>query len=165
MIFKKISKTFGHPDLHTDEGYLRVLRRRQRFFIGMLILGIITFSIAALAELLVWNVSLTSHTLGFYSGVGTGLAFGAAVFLVRLRRTMKDEKKLRKARISETDERTLEISRRALAVAGYVLLTALYLACLIGGLFYPELLIVLAALACIFLVTYVVSYFIYNKLM
>lgn len=165
MSFKAICSSIRTTNAHTDEEYLLVLRRRQRFFIGMLILGIITFSIAALAELLAWNVSLTSHTLGFYSGVGTGLAFGAAVFLVRLRRTMKDEKKLRKARISETDERTLEISRRALAVAGYVLLTALYLACLIGGLFYSELLFVLAGLACIFLVTYVISYFIYNKLM
>lgn len=165
MIFKKICNKFGSLDIHTDEGYLRVLRRRQRFFIGMLILGVITFSIAALAELLAWNVSLTSHTLGFYSGVGTGLAFGAAVFLVRLRRTMKNPEKLRKARIAATDERTLDISRRALAAAGYVLILALYLACMIGGLFYPELLIILAGLACIFLVSYVISYFIYNKLM
>ena len=152
-------------DVHTDQEYLLVLRRQQRFYYGMLIVGILTMTIACMAEIFQWDTALTSYQYGFYSGAGGGLIGGAVVFLLRVRRTMKNPEKLRKARIAATDERTLDISRRALAAAGYVLLLALYLACMIGGLFYPELLIILAGLACIFLVTYVISYFIYNKLM
>lgn len=165
MNFKAICSAFGCGAVHTDEDYLKVLRRQQRLFIGMMILGIITFAVAALAEVLSWDISLNSHSLGFYSGVGTGLTLGSAIFLLRLRKAMKDPKALREARIKATDERTLDISRRSLAAAGYALLIAVYLACLIGGLFYPELLMVLAGLACVFLTTYVISYFIYNKLM
>lgn len=165
MNFKTICTAFSCTDIHTDEGYRKVLLRRRRFFISLLLLGIVTFSVAALAEFMEWNVTLSSHTLGFYSGVGAGLTFGAIVFLVRLHRTMKDEKALRKSRIAATDERTQEINRRSLAVAGYALLIALYLTCLIGGLFYPELLAVLGGLAFVFFGTYLISYFIYNKIM
>ena len=165
MSFKAICSSIRSTNAHTDEEYLLVLRRQQRVYYSMLIVGILTMTIACMAEIFQWDTTLTSYQYGFYSGAGGGLVGGAAVFLLRTRRTMKAPGKLRKARIAATDERTLDISRRALATAGYVLLLALYLACMIGGLFYPELLIVLAALACIFLVAYVVSYFIYNKLM
>ena len=165
MRFKPIGSGFGGRKIRTDDDYRRVLLRRQRFFIGMLIIGIFTGAIAACAEFLEWDVTLSSHTLGFYSGVGTGLSFGAIVLLVRLRRTLKNDEFLRKARIRETDERTQDINRRALAVAGYALLIAVYLICIIGGLFYPQLLTVLGVLACVFLMTYVISCFIYNKIM
>ena len=165
MNLKTICRSFSCENVHTDEDYLRVLRRQKRLFIGMMILGIITFAVAALAEFLSWDISLDSHSLGFYSGAGTGMTFGSAVFLLRLRKAMRDPKALREARIKATDERTLDISRRSLAAAGYALLIAVYLACLIGGLFYPELLMILAGLALVFVGTYAISYFIYNKLM
>ena len=164
-MIKTICSFFGTADIHTDEGYRRVLRRRQQLFWGMLVIGAVTCAVAAMAEFLDWNVALSSRSLGFYTGAGTGLMFGAGVFLIRLRRTLRDPKRLRKARIAATDERTLDISRRALAAAGYILLLAVYLVGLIGGLFYPEMLMALALLAMVFLLTYVVSYLIYNRIM
>jgi len=165
MSLKSICSSMRSTNVHTDEDYLHVLRRQQNLYYGMLIVGSLTTFIAGLAEVFQWETALTSYQYGFYCGAGGGLVGGAVVFLLRTRRTMNDPEKLRKARVAATDERTLDISRRALAAAGYVLLLALYLACMVGGLFFPELLIVLAALACIFLVAYVISYFIYNKLM
>lgn len=156
---------FGCRDIHTDEDYRNILRRRQRVYIAMLILGIVTFSAAGAAELFAWEVALDSHGLGFYSGVGTGLAFGAATLLIRLRKTLKNPEALRKARIRDTDERVVEISRRATATAGYALLIAVYLIGIIGGMFYPQLLNLLSVLAAVFLLTYLVSAFIYNKIM
>ena len=165
MNFKTICSFFSCTAVHTDEEYRKVLIRRRRFFIGMLILGIITVLVATCAEFLAWDTSLSSHTLGFYCGVGTGLSFGAVVLLLRLRKTMMTQDALRAARIRDTDERTQEIGRRALAAAGYALLIAVYLFCFIGGLFYPELLVVLGCLVSVFLVTYIISFFIYNKSM
>lgn len=162
---RNLSGFFCRPDIHTDEGYLKVLQRRRNICIIMLILGVITAAVAGFAELLDWDISLSSRSLGFYSGVGTGMAFASIVFLVRLRRSMKDSKALHAARIKATDERTMEISRRSMAIAGYALLIALYLLCLIGGLFYPELLVILAVMACVFLATYMISFSIYNKIM
>lgn len=165
MSLQSICSSMRCTDVHTDEDYLCVLQRQQRFYIGMLIVGILTMTIACLAEIFHWETALTSYQYGFYSGAGGGMIGGALVFLLRIRQRMKSPEKLRKARVAASDERTMEISRRAMAAAGYVLLLALYLTCMIGGLFFPEFLIVLAGLACVFLLTYVISFFIYNKLM
>lgn len=165
MNFKTICSLFGCQNARTDEEYRSILRRRQRTYIAMLLLGIATFAAAGAAQLFSWDVALDSHALGFYSGIGTGLAFGAATLLIRLRRTMKDPDALRKARIRDTDERVAEISRRATATAGYALLIAVYLLGMIGGMFYPQLLILLAVLPMVFLLTYLISVFIYNKTM
>ena len=165
MNLKSICSSIRSTNIHTDEDYRRVLRRQQNIYYVMMIVGGITCVIAAMAEIFQWETALTSYHYGFYSGAGGGLVAGAVVFLLRTRRTMNDPQKLRKARVAATDERTLDISRRALAAAGYVLLISLYLACMIGGLFYPVLLMVLATLVCIFLAAYLISYFIYNKLM
>ena len=165
MNIKTICSLFGCQNAHTDEEYCGILRRRQRIFIAMLLLGVVTFAAAGAAELFSWNVALDSHALGFYSGIGTGMAFGAATLLIRLRRTMKDPDALRKARIRDTDERVAEIGRRATATAGYTLLIAVYLLGIIGGMFYPQLLILLAVLPMIFLLAYLISAFIYNKIM
>lgn len=165
MNFKTICSNFGNANIHTDEDYLRILRRRQRLFIGMLIVGLLTSAITGIAELLELHYAMSPRQFGFYCGVGGGLTGGAIVFLLRNYQAMRDPEKLRQARIKETDERMQDISRRALAVAGYALLLAVYLTCLIGGIFYPELLMILAGLACVFLITYVISFFIYNKMM
>ena len=160
-----ICNLFGSSGIHTDEDFKRLLLRRQRFYLVLMLLGLTTMTIAFLAEFLAWDVTLSANALDFYSGVGTGATFATVVFLIRTRRMMKNPEAIRRARIRETDERTLEISRRAAVAAGYVLLIVLYLVCLIGGLFYPELLMLLAGLVSVFLLTYSVSFAIYNKRM
>lgn len=160
-----ICNLFGRREIHTDEDYKRLLLRRQRFYIVLMLLGLTTMAIAFLAEFLAWNVTLSANALGFYCGAGTGATFATIVFLIRTRRMMKNPEAIRKARIKETDERILEIGRHAAVVAGYVLLIVLYLVCLIGGLFYPELLMILAGLISVFLLAYSVSFAIYNKRM
>ena len=165
MNFQTFCNSIGCADVHTDEDYRKLLLRRQRTYIGMMILGIVTFAVATLAEILSWDIALSSRDLGFYCGMGTGVTFGALVFLMRVRRSLKSPEKLHAARIKATDERMLEISRRSIAAAGYALLIAVYLACLIGGLYYPVLLTALAILAGIFLITYMMSFFIYSKKM
>ena len=165
MNIKTICSLFGCRTAHTDEEYRSILSRRERTYLIMLILGIVTFAAAGAAELFSWNVALDSHALGFYSGIGTGMAFGAATLLIRLRKTLKDPDALRKARIRDTDERVAEIGRRATATAGYALLIAVYLLGIIGGMFYPQLLLLLVVLPLVFLLAYLISAFIYNKIM
>ena len=165
MNIQTICSVIGSSDVHTDEAYLKVLRRRQRIFAVMFLLGAITCAVAAAAFMLEWKVGLSDHNLGFFCGAGCGLMGGALVLLVKLRMTMKNKEKLRAERIKFSDERVRDISRRALAMAGYVLLIAVYLVGLIGGLFYPELLVVLAVLVFVFLAAYLIAWFIYNRIM
>lgn len=165
MNFQTFCNSIGCADVHTDEDYKKMLLRRQRLYIGMMIFGILTFAVATIAEVFSWEIALSSRDLGFYCGMGTGVTFGAAVFLLRLRKALKNPDVLHAARIKATDERMLEISRRSIAAAGYALLIAVYLACLIGGLYYPVLLTALAILAGVFFIAYLLSFFIYSKKM
>lgn len=52
-------------------------------------------------------------------------------FLIRNKRLMKDEGKLKEARLQVTDERNIEIGSRALRMAAFVLLIVMYLAFLL----------------------------------
>lgn len=165
MNLRTLCSFLGCTEVHTDEEYRKVLRRTQWIYYGMLIAGVVTIAVAGLAEALDWKIAVDSMHTGFYSGMGGGLVGGSVVFLIRCRKTMRDPERLHKARVAATDERVVEISRRAIAVAGYVLLLAVYLVCVIGGLFYPVLTWVLFLLVMVFLLTYAISFFIYNRLM
>ena len=46
--------------------------------------------------------------LGVYCGIGVGLICSGIVFLIRNKRLMKDEEKLKEARLQVTDERNME---------------------------------------------------------
>lgn len=53
------------------------------------------------------------------------------LFLIRNKRLMKDEGKLKEARLQVTDERNIEIGSRALKMAAFVLLIVMYFAFLL----------------------------------
>lgn len=53
------------------------------------------------------------------------------LFLIRNKRLMKDEGKLKEARLQVTDERNIEIGSRALRMAAFVLLIVMYFAFLL----------------------------------
>lgn len=53
------------------------------------------------------------------------------LFLIRNKRLMKDEEKLKEARLQVTDERNIEIGSRALRMAAFVLLIVMYFAFLL----------------------------------
>ena len=48
--------------------------------------------------------------------------------MIRNKRLMKDEEKLKEARLQVTDERNIEIGSRALRMAAFVLLIVMYFA-------------------------------------
>ena len=152
-------------DIHTDEDYLEVLRRQRWSCFVVLMLGVVTLVVAGLVQYLDWEVALSSNVVIFYGGVGTGVTTGALVRLIRLHKTMKAPARLRRERVAATDERIVEIKRKAAASADYVLRIAVYLVGLVGGLFVPELLIVLGLLSAVFAVAYAVSCYIYNRIM
>jgi len=158
-------KMIQGQDAVTDEEYLSVLRRKRAVYVVMLVLGLITAVVALLAYGMEWDIAVTDHNMGFFCGVGSGLTGGSIAMLLRLRRTLRDQKRLREERVKYTDERLREIARRAWVVAGLMLLIALYLVGIIGGLFYPVLHTVLAVLAGVFLVTYAVTYFVLDRRM
>lgn len=149
---------------NNNEEYKKVLKSRMNLLLLMFVIGGITMA-AALVVKNTGGASISERMLGVYTGVGTGLMAAAAILWAKNKRILGNEEKLRQSRLSNTDERIHEISNHAFRAAGIVLLIAIYVAGLIGGLFYPVLVSLLLCLVCVFLVTYTVAYKIYEHKM
>jgi hypothetical protein len=155
---------FCWTNAKNNEEYKKVIRFRMNIMVILGIIGIATFAVALLAEYK-WKVSVSEHMLGVYSGAGTGLFAAAVALWIKNKLLLKNEEKLKESRLNNTDERIREISSKAFRTAAAILLIALYAFALIGGIFYPVLVQVLLSIACIFLVSYVIAFKIYEKKM
>lgn len=149
---------------NSNEEYKKVIKTRMKIMILLFVIGNITLAVALLAKN-IWTVSINEHMLGVYSGVGVGLMAASVILWIKNKLILADEEKLKKSRLSNTDERIQEISNKALRVGTIVLLIALYALGLIGGLFYPVLVKILLSMVFVFLIAYLIAYKIYEKRM
>ncbi|MDO4333694.1 MAG: hypothetical protein Q4C58_13550 [Eubacteriales bacterium] len=147
----------------SDEAYRKYVKRRILALAGLIAAGIITALVALAAEY-VWTVNVSDLMLGVYTGVGMGLTAGGIVLLIKNVLLLKDEKKIRRARISVSDERNIQISIRAVRAAVAVLIAAMYFTILIGGLWYPILAKIVSFLLILFLFSYVVAYRVISRM-
>jgi len=148
----------------TNEEYKAELKKRQRLMGFLLLLGI--FTLAAMITLILLKPELLeSYTAGFYTGVGTGLIFGGLAGILKIRKTLKDEDAIKKARLAETDEREQAISSRALHATLKILLLSIYLLLLLCSFVTIKSVMVLALLICIFMLSYLISRKIYSQRM
>lgn len=97
--------------------YGKSLRQRRWAAIGMLCIGLVGF---VCYFLLVPDSGLSDYVQGFYLGAASGITAGALVLLVRTQYLIAHPQAQRKARIQETDERRLHITRTAFQAAGAV---------------------------------------------
>lgn len=147
-----------------NEEYRRELKSRN------LVFGILCACSVAVAGFIVWaqahGVSqLPDYIMGVYCGASVGIAAGCLIFIVKNRNRMKDEEKLKKSRLENTDERLMEIRDKALRIAMLVLLLTIFIGGMIGGIFYPILIKVVPVLVYVFLFTYVIANWVYQKKM
>ena len=95
--------------------YGKSLKQRRWAAIGMLCVGMVGF---ACWFFLVPDSHLSEHAQSFYLGAASGITAGALALLIRTQYLMTHPKAQRKAKIKETDERELHITRSAAQLAG-----------------------------------------------
>ena len=95
--------------------YGKSLKQRRWAAIGMLCVGMVGF---ACWFFLVPDSHLSKHAQSFYLGAASGITAGALALLIRTQYLMTHPKAQRKAKIKETDERELHITRSAAQLAG-----------------------------------------------
>ncbi|MDD3206333.1 MAG: hypothetical protein PHS74_11475 [Lachnospiraceae bacterium] len=144
-------------EILTDDDYRAYLNKKKPVYAVLFLAGIITILITQLAQF-VWKVELMDYMHGFYTGIGVGLLVIAIFLYARNRRTLGSPERLRKERIKNTDERNLKIGQKSRMIALAALLVGIYVAMLIGGLWYPILTKVLAGLVYLFLISYCIAY-------
>ena len=96
------------------EDYGRVLRRRRRYFGGLMILGLLGVVVAM--GLPSEHVPFPART--FYLGGSWGILFSGLLQLVRTQRLLGRPEEWKERRIQETDERQRHIDREAAQFAG-----------------------------------------------
>lgn len=148
----------------TNEEYKVELKKRQRLMGFLLLLGVFTLA-SMITLILIKPEMLESYTAGFFTGVGTGLILGGLVGILKIRKTLKDEDAIKKARLAETDEREQAISSRALHATLKILLLSIYLLLLLCSFVTIKSVMVLALLICIFMLSYLISRKIYSQRM
>ena len=147
-----------------NEEYKNIIKNRMKVMVILMVIGIITALAGIIGEFYL-KTPVSDKVLGVYNGLGSGLFAASLVLWIKNKTLLKNEEKLKESRLNNTDERNLEISRKALNIAAYVMLASVYIIGLIGGIFYPILFKVLSLIVCIFLLTYVIAYKYYNKKM
>lgn len=135
-----------------NEEFRQVLQKRARSMWILFGIGICT-AIAGFVAGYFW-VEILPHQIGMIAGIGTGVAFGSILALLRINKRLHDEDKLKAERLKETDERELEISSKALKATAKLLLAALYIVMIVGGMFYEPCMVVCSLLIVTFLIGY-----------
>ena len=120
--------------------YRARLQAAMRLYAALATLGAFTLLFGALGvPALLPEGGNVEYFSGFYCGMGTGLALGFLVLILRTRRLLRNEAALRRDFTKYTDERNRAIRHRALLAAGVTLFFLLYIAMLVGRLFAPAL--------------------------
>ena len=120
--------------------YRARLQAAMRLYAALATLGAFTLLFGALGvPALLPEGGNVEYFSGFYCGMGTGLALGFLVLILRTRRLLRNEAALRRDFTKYTDERNRAIRHRALLAAGVTLFFLLYIAMLVVSLFAPAL--------------------------
>lgn len=144
----------AHCKARNNEEYKEVLKKRLvRVRLTCLAGVLVIAGVAVLTCLLPGKVD--DYHLGVTYGMGTGLILGSIVAMLRIRKTMTNEEKLKVQRLKETDEREIEISNMAIKQTAKLILAVLYLSMVFGALVSEELLNLSCLLIGIFLLSYI----------
>ena len=155
---------FGGSKASNNEEFRRQLKAKNKFMWLFIVLGIFSAAVAYYCEFF-GKMKVDDYMLGVYCGIGVGLVAAGVALLIRNKRLLKDEAKLKEARLEQTDERNVEIGIHAQRIAAMVLLVAMYLVFLLGGLYESVLSKVMACLICLFVVAYAIAWRVLNKRM
>lgn len=155
---------FAGSKATNNEEFRRQLKAKNKFMWLFIVLGIFSAAVAYYCEFF-GKMNVDDYMLGVYCGIGVGLVGAGVALLIRNKRLLKDETKLKEARLQATDERNVEIGMRAQKIAAIVLLVAIYLVFLIGGVYDPILSKVMSCLICLFIVAYAIAWRVLNQRM
>lgn len=147
------------------EEYRKVIKVRMRIFAAIVLAGLITAGLAFYVEFGEVKTGINEHMLGVYAGMGVGLILAGIVLLVKNKFLLGNEEKLKESRLEAVDERLQMIANKAMRASFFVMLFAIYIIIVIGGLFMPGIVKVLGLVVGVFLISYLLFYTFYKARM
>ena len=159
-----MSGIFCLRKIATDEEYRKLTKRRLVRQIAILVIGIVTLVINEYTRHAGIS-NIPEFGQGILSGMGSGLIGAEVIFIIKTIGLLRDEKKLKKARIEESDERNIVMNTESIKIATIVLLFAMYVVFLLGIFITMDITLVIAGLLTLFFVAYIISMIVYSKVM
>ena len=159
-----LAKNIMNEASNGAENYKKSVKTRTKIYVVMMVLGLAT-AVLGYANEAYQFVKISDLMNGFYGGVGSALTAIGIIRIISNVRLLKDEEKLKKNRLQETDERNCAIRKKAVIVSGYLTIILAYLGMIVGGLFSVQVFYTCFVIAMFFLLTIVITSVIYSKKM
>lgn len=145
------------------DDYKQVLKGRCFLFTIFIVLGFATLGVSLFLAIFDVLGDSLSYAIGFYAGVGSGVAVACLVGLISTRKLMKNEQKMRTEFIKEIDEREKEVTLRAASFTALVLIAVAYVAMMVTVVLNRTVFYTLLAVAVVFFVVFLSSRAYYAK--
>lgn len=145
------------------DDYRQVLKGRCFLFTVFIVLGLATLGVSLFLAIFDILGDSLSYAIGFYAGVGSGVAIACLVGLIGTRKLIKNEQKMRTEFIKETDEREKEVTLRAASFTALVLIAVAYVAMMVSVVLNRTVFNTLLAVAVVFFVVFLSSRAYYAK--
>jgi tellurite resistance protein TehA-like permease len=146
----------------TDKDYKKVLKKRIYLFYIMMALGTITLALSIIFST-GSHAYLSAFLSGVYSGVGSALIALSVIFIIKTRKILKDEIKLKQKRLEEQDERNQMITQKAIYSAAIILNILVYIGLMIAGIFNLVVFWTLWIVLVVFMLTFIILQVYYRK--
>lgn len=145
------------------DDYRQVLKGRCFLFTVFIVLGLATLGVSLFLAIFDILGDSLSYAIGFYAGVGSGVAIACLVGLIGTRKLIKNEQKMRTEFIKETDEREKEVTLRAASFTALVLIAVAYVSMMVSVVLNRTVFNTLLAVAVVFFVVFLSSRAYYAK--
>lgn len=155
-------KLFENRKPRTNEECIGYLKRKNGIMCLMAVIGILTIVFAIWLKFTTKLLEINENGT-LYMGFGCGLCAVAIFNIIKNRKIAKDQQRLKAYRVMLTDEREEMILGKAYRMSTFVVLIISYVAALIGSMWMPYLMYVLAVQVIIMVIAYLVFYKIYSR--
>lgn len=119
---------------NTDEKYRVYIQKRQKLWMVLALLGIITLGVGILCGMNVIGKQ-ESFLSGLYSGVGGGMLAVAIGRAMKDRKLLKNSRVLHSERLKAQDERLIAVGEKSQSMSGFIAFGFAYAGLLVSGFF------------------------------
>ncbi len=146
----------------TDKDFRKTLKKRIYMYYIMILLGAVTLTLSTIFST-GDHAYLSDFLSGVYTGTGSALIAIGIVFIIKTKKILKDEGKIKQKRLAEQDERNQMITQRAMYTSSVILIFLAYISLMISGIFNLAVFWTLWVIIAVYMVIFISLLVYFNK--
>lgn len=149
---------------NTNEEFRQVVKAKIRSLIVLFFLGVLSF-VASIVGSRIGMIDNDSYLQGLFAGIGAGLVVTSIFLIIKYKKVLKDEEKLKALRLEQNDERNIYISNMAIKSAASTIIVLLYVVMIVGSFINMYISIIASVVIALSIIIYLGFNIYYNKKM